>query len=127
MQLGVPPVAYAYRENNDDGAAVETGEPEEEPRARHCAVCKEEMEHVRGTSRPSPGTVGEMIWEDMATALDVVPESHRVRTWHDVYMHDHRAEQAECAARQQDQDKDKANRRRGPPPDRQGRLAFMAS
>ena len=117
---------YAYRENNDDGEAVETGEPEEEePRARHCAVCKEEMEHVRGTSRPSPGTVGEMLWEDMATALDVVPESYRVRTWHDVYMDDFLAEQAECAARQRAEDK--ANQRRGPPPDRQGRLAFMAS
>ena len=81
-QLGVPPADYAYRKNNDDGEAVETGEPEEEePRARHCAVCKEEMEHVRGTSRPSPGTVGEMLWEDMATALDVVPESYRVRIW----------------------------------------------
>ena len=114
---------YAYRENNDDGEAVETGEPDE-PRARHCAVCKEEMEHVRGRSRPSPGIVGEMLWEDMATALDVVPESYRVRTWHDVYMDDFLAEQAECAARQRAEDK--ANQRRGPPPDRQGRLAFMA-
>ena len=123
VQLGVPPVVYAYRENNDEGKAVESGEPDE-PRARHCAVCKEEMDYVGGTPRPSPRTVGEMLWEDMATALDVVPESYRVRTWHDVYMDDYRAEQAECAARHQDQDK--ANRRRGPPPDRQGRLAFMA-
>ena len=48
VQLGVPPVDYAYRENNDEGKAVESGEPEE-PRARHCAVRKGEMDYGRGT------------------------------------------------------------------------------
>jgi hypothetical protein len=59
VQLGVPPVVYAYRENNDEGKAVESGEPDE-PRARHCAVCKD-----AGTGTGTFLLAIQVMWSDV--------------------------------------------------------------
>ncbi|MGM0489341.1 MAG: hypothetical protein ACQESR_21595 [Planctomycetota bacterium] len=50
-QLGVPAVEVPYKENSEDGD--EPTEAAEEPRPRHCAICKGEMDYVGGTHRPS--------------------------------------------------------------------------
>ncbi len=91
---------------------------------RHCAVCKAELTHISGTHRP---VVLDMLWEDMAAALDVWPNSYRVRTHEDVYLEGLKARLAEQAAAQESKQPCKQNQRRGPPQDRQGRLEHSAS
>ncbi|MGM0489635.1 MAG: hypothetical protein ACQESR_23105, partial [Planctomycetota bacterium] len=111
----------------------EPTEAAEGPRPRHCAICKAEMEYVGGTHRPSARQVMEFIWDDIVRAVDVCPESCTVRTQVDVCRE--RIEAALAAAREREpadeqrdpkaesqEAPDRANRRRGPPPDPQGRL-----
>ncbi len=68
----------------------------------------------------------DILWEDMAAALDVWPNSYRVRTHEDVYLDGLKARLAEQAAARESKQPCKQNQRRGPPPDRQGRLEFAS-
>ncbi len=71
---------------------------EEREKPRHCAVCKAELTHLCGTHRPTVPVVLDMVWEDMVAALDVWPNSYRVRTYEDVYLDGLKARLAEQAA-----------------------------
>ncbi len=69
----------------------------------------------------------DMVWEDIEKALDVHPDSYRVRTYEGLYLEElSRAltEQIEASRRRDERQQSKQHQRRGPPPDRQGRLDF---
>ena len=121
----------------DTEEADESTEAAEGPRPRHCAICKGEMEYVAGTHRPSARRVMDLLWNDIVRAVDVCPESCPVRTVAELCWEHGQADLAAGAASSDNdavntQDKnprsaDLAHRRRGPPPDPQGRLAFAVS
>ena len=92
-------------------------------------MCKGELEHIGGTHRPTVPVILDMIWEDMQRALDVHPESYRVRTYEDLYLEELNtllAQRMEAQRRPGEEQSSKQNQRRGPPPDRQERLAFAS-
>ncbi len=90
-QMGVAPVVPEAAEGDQQ-------EDEEGKEPRHCAVCKAELTHLCGTHRPTVPVVLDMLWEDMAAALDVWPNSYRVRTHEDVYLDGLKTRLAEQAA-----------------------------
>ncbi len=68
---------------------VSEGDEEQEhegEKPRHCAVCKAVLTHISGTHRPTVPVVLDMVWEDMAAALDVHPISYPVRTYEQIYL-----------------------------------------
>src|SRR6056297_704670 len=96
------------------------------------------MDYVGGTHRPSARRMMEFIWDDIVRAVDVHPEPCVVRTLAEFCWERAQADRAANAPssdndtsgsnsdpqRKSPQASDPANQRRGPPPDRQGRLAF---
>ncbi len=78
-QMGVAPVVPETAEGDEQ-------EDEEREKPRHCAVCKAELTHLCGTHRPTVPVVLDMLWEDMAAALDAWPNSYRVRTYEQIFL-----------------------------------------
>jgi hypothetical protein len=105
----------------------------QQPKARHCALCKAELTHVGGTCRPTLPVILNMVWSDMQRALDVHPASYHVRTYSERYFEEIRrisAAQREVTSTPDEtrpRTPSKQNQRRGPPPDRQRRLEFAPS
>ena len=113
---------------------TETGERDEDAshegeKARHCAVCKAELQYIGGTHRPSVRIIMDMVWEDMQRALDVHPESYTVRTYEELYLEERKRDLEQWMEEvrgPRDEREAKKHQRRGPPPDRQRRLDFAA-
>ena len=75
------------------------------------------------------GIIMDMVWEDMQRALDVHPESYTVRTYEELYLEEQKRDLAQWMEEvrgPRDEREAKKHQRRGPPPDRQRRLGFMA-
>jgi len=127
-QLGVS-TGETDAEVDSDTSERDEDESQEGEKARHCAVCKAELQYIGGTHRPSVRIIMDMVWEDMQRALDVHPQSYPVRTYEELDLEQRRRDleqRMEEVRGQRDEREAKKHQRRGPPPDRQRRLGFMA-